>query len=396
MDQIMQSVPPLTKKLISPFDKIHQHHHRHRHRHHRHSQSEGQSCHDSESSDQNSDSKANSVPRVRQLNNNNNNTGANGNITSTNTQLRTFKSPSSSLKTNTFLYIDTPHNDTTILNIVRNQHESNRRCCDCNSSKNVDWISINLLCVLCITCSGVHRSLGSHISKIRSLTLDTFRSPELLYLLENNVSNYLINSIYEATLDPKLKISPSSTDADRTRFIIEKYQRRTYVADGHKSHQESLRQLIRAIHLNSIHLLQQTIAQSEESLKSLTGGYVSPSSNTTLFKYSLRHYVVVEKRPVFYVTEFLLLNGVEVDSDLPVGPENEVRRWPVDILKYWEKKLEVYGGKGVTNDGDNNNNSNNANNNNINTNSNSNKRWNLGHSMHKSLKMTKNLIKNGR
>ena len=175
------------------------------------------------------------------------------------------------------------------------------------------------------------------------------------------------------------------------------------MADGHKPHQESLRQLIRAIHLNSIHLLQQTVAQSEESLKKLTGGYVSPSSNTTLFKYSLRHYVVVERRPVFYVTEFLLLNGVEVDCDLPVGSENEVRRWPVDILKYWEKKLEVYGGKEVSNGGGGGDNNTNNNTNNTNTNSsdhnnnnNSNKRWNLGHSMHKSLKMTKNLIKNGR
>lgn len=35
-----------------------------------------------------------------------------------------------------------------------------------------DWASLNLGTLVCIECSGIHRNLGSHISRVRSLDLD--------------------------------------------------------------------------------------------------------------------------------------------------------------------------------------------------------------------------------
>lgn len=51
------------------------------------------------------------------------------------------------------------------------QVPGNRACADCGN-QDAKWASINLGVVVCIECSGAHRSLGVHISKVRSLTMD--------------------------------------------------------------------------------------------------------------------------------------------------------------------------------------------------------------------------------
>ncbi|XP_067251929.1 arf-GAP with coiled-coil, ANK repeat and PH domain-containing protein 2-like isoform X2 [Chanodichthys erythropterus] len=71
----------------------------------------------------------------------------------------------------------------------------NNSCCDCGQP-DPRWASINLGITLCIQCSGIHRSLGVHFSKVRSLTLDTWE-PELLKLM-CELGNGALNQIYEA------------------------------------------------------------------------------------------------------------------------------------------------------------------------------------------------------
>ncbi|KAH7959193.1 hypothetical protein HPB49_009162 [Dermacentor silvarum] len=71
----------------------------------------------------------------------------------------------------------------------------NEMCCDCRSPGPC-WASINLGITLCIECSGIHRSMGVHVSKVRSLTLDTWE-PEILKVMAE-LGNTVINSVYEA------------------------------------------------------------------------------------------------------------------------------------------------------------------------------------------------------
>lgn len=59
-----------------------------------------------------------------------------------------------------------------------------------------EWASLNLGVLFCIECSGVHRNLGSHISKVRSLTLDEWPPGHLAVML--SIGNGLANSVWES------------------------------------------------------------------------------------------------------------------------------------------------------------------------------------------------------
>uniref|UniRef100_A0AAY4D600 Arf-GAP with coiled-coil, ANK repeat and PH domain-containing protein n=1 Tax=Denticeps clupeoides TaxID=299321 RepID=A0AAY4D600_9TELE len=104
----------------------------------------------------------------------------------------------------------------------------NELCCDCGQAE-PRWASINLGILLCIECSGIHRSLGVHCSKVRSLTLDSWE-PELLKLM-CELGNTLMNQIYEGRCEEQglNKPGPSSSRQEKEAWIKAKYVEKKFL-----------------------------------------------------------------------------------------------------------------------------------------------------------------------
>ncbi|XP_022141417.1 probable ADP-ribosylation factor GTPase-activating protein AGD11 [Momordica charantia] len=111
----------------------------------------------------------------------------------------------------------------------------NRLCADCGSP-DPKWVSLNLGVFICIKCSGVHRSLGVHISKVFSVKLDNW-TDEQVNALASLGGNTDINKKYEASIfEGYKKPRPDACIEERFDFIRRKYELlQFYNASSHNS-----------------------------------------------------------------------------------------------------------------------------------------------------------------
>ncbi|KAL0973567.1 hypothetical protein UPYG_G00206220 [Umbra pygmaea] len=110
------------------------------------------------------------------------------------------------------------------------QIPGNHHCCDCGEEE-PRWASVNLGITMCIECSGIHRSLGVHLSKVRSLTLDSWDLEQLKLLC--CLGNDVINGIYESrcVAEGRLKPHAGSPRQEKEMWIKEKYVEKRFVMD---------------------------------------------------------------------------------------------------------------------------------------------------------------------
>ncbi|KAL2341546.1 hypothetical protein Fmac_009486 [Flemingia macrophylla] len=102
-------------------------------------------------------------------------------------------------------------------------HRDNHFCADCNAP-DPKWASANIGVFICLKCCGVHRSLGTHISKVLSVALDDWSEDEIDAMMEVG-GNASANSIYEAYIpEGYTKPGPDASHEQRSKFIRSKYE----------------------------------------------------------------------------------------------------------------------------------------------------------------------------
>ncbi|KNC48387.1 centaurin [Thecamonas trahens ATCC 50062] len=126
---------------------------------------------------------------------------------------------------------------------------ANMACADCGAP-HPKWCSLNLGAIFCIDCSGAHRSLGTHISKVRSLELDAL-DPHALHVLRA-LGNAVSNAAWEADIDAvaEYKVDGVIKDVNAVRtFISLKYRDRQFC--GRNSGDLSPGAMVAAVAANS-------------------------------------------------------------------------------------------------------------------------------------------------
>ncbi|XP_076026611.1 arf-GAP with Rho-GAP domain, ANK repeat and PH domain-containing protein 1 [Genypterus blacodes] len=103
----------------------------------------------------------------------------------------------------------------------------NKVCADCGLA-NPEWASVNLLLVICHACAGQHRALGSSLSKVRSVKMDSKVWTEPLIQLFVCYGNRLANQVWAPAVVAAEQILPECSEEERSKFIQDKYSRGRY------------------------------------------------------------------------------------------------------------------------------------------------------------------------
>ncbi|CAM2710396.1 unnamed protein product [Rotaria socialis] len=105
------------------------------------------------------------------------------------------------------------------------KEEDNKYCVDCDT-KSPRWASWNIGVFICIRCAGFHRNLGVHISRVKSVNLDSWTAEQIASM--QAMGNSRARAVYEANLPDGFR-RPQG-DSTLESFIRAKYEQRKWIA----------------------------------------------------------------------------------------------------------------------------------------------------------------------
>ncbi|XP_068610148.1 arf-GAP with SH3 domain, ANK repeat and PH domain-containing protein 2b [Brachionichthys hirsutus] len=189
----------------------------------------------------------------------------------------------------------------------------NDGCCDCGAAAPT-WLSTNLGVLICIECSGIHREMGVHYSRIQSLDLDVLGTSELL--LAKNVGNASFNEIMEADLSAQGVSKPDPTSDMQTRkdYITAKYTEKRYVQRLCGEAASRVQVLYESVRNRDILSLIQVYAEGVDLMEA------SPQPNQHEPGETVLHLAVrMGDRNSLHVVDFLAQNSANLDKQTSRG-----------------------------------------------------------------------------
>uniref|UniRef100_A0A672ZFB9 ArfGAP with GTPase domain, ankyrin repeat and PH domain 3 n=1 Tax=Sphaeramia orbicularis TaxID=375764 RepID=A0A672ZFB9_9TELE len=190
--------------------------------------------------------------------------------------------------------------DAMAIQSIRNVR-GNSFCVDCDAP-NPDWASLNLGALMCIECSGIHRNLGTHLSRVRSLDLDDW--PVELSMVMTAIGNSMANSVWEGALEGYSKPGSDSTREEKERWIRAKYEQKLFLVGLPQSDVPLGQQLLRAVVEDDLRLVVVLLAHGTKEEVNET--YGDGDGRTALHLSCAMANVVI--------TQLLIWYGVDVKS----------------------------------------------------------------------------------